>query len=70
MWWCLRWLEGTPDLKGEVLELIQPPYSELSTAWVTIWQKLLGDARAFTLIEELNKAIPKSQGVIARKAGK
>lgn len=69
MWWCLRWLEELPELRGEVLELIQPPYSEATDAWVTIWHKLMTDPRAFPLVDELNKALPKSQGVIARKPG-
>ncbi len=71
IWLCFNWVsrrEQGLELEGIAQDIITPPYNELSQLWSTTWHRLLKTQGGPELKHILDKLMPLTQGVIARKA--
>lgn len=55
------------DLEGAVRDRIQAPYSALMERWASLWQDLLTQPDGLAIKQVLDRFMPKSQVIIARK---
>ncbi|MNF46052.1 bifunctional 2-polyprenyl-6-hydroxyphenol methylase/3-demethylubiquinol 3-O-methyltransferase UbiG [Pseudomonas sp. Irchel s3b6] len=55
------------DLGGAVRDRIQPPYPPLMESWARTWQDLLAQPDGLAIKQLLDRFMPKSQVIIARK---
>ncbi|CAH0127124.1 class I SAM-dependent methyltransferase [Pseudomonas brassicacearum] len=57
------------DLEGAVRDRIQAPYPALMERWASLWQDLLTQPDGLAIKQVLDRFMPKSQVIIARKPG-
>ncbi|WP_434573429.1 class I SAM-dependent methyltransferase [Pseudomonas sp. Z3-6] len=55
------------DLEGAVRDRIQAPYPPLMERWARLWQDLLAQPDGLAIKQGLDRFMPKSQVIIARK---
>ncbi|AXP06126.1 MULTISPECIES: class I SAM-dependent methyltransferase [Pseudomonas] len=55
------------DLEGAVRDRIQAPYPALMERWASLWQGLLAQPDGLAIKQVLDRFMPKSQVIIARK---
>jgi SAM-dependent methyltransferase len=66
MWMCLYWADA-PKQDSATLDQIKPPYPTLLNEWANTWQQLMMMPRGGEVKSRLDKLMPKSQIIIARK---
>ena len=72
MWFCFYWASRPRDEHATdmpTLDQVQPPYADVLTSWAETWQLLMAsdNDHAQSLRHALDRLMPKSQVVIARK---
>lgn len=71
LWMCFYWVcqrALNAPTTGATLDKIQPPYHPLLKQWAATWQMFIGMPESTELKSVLDKFLPKSQIIIARKA--
>jgi 2-polyprenyl-3-methyl-5-hydroxy-6-metoxy-1,4-benzoquinol methylase len=53
--------------EGEAFDLVQPPYPPLLNDWTRIWHQIIKMPESAPLKQALDRALPKSQVIVARK---
>lgn len=70
MWMLIYWasLQATGEsVAGATHDTINPPYPPLLNEWATLWYQLISMPHGPVIRRELDKLLPKSQVIIARK---
>ncbi|WP_178106806.1 class I SAM-dependent methyltransferase [Pseudomonas mangiferae] len=70
LWMCIYWTcakaAGT-DLDGASHDVVQPPYPPLLNDWAKLWHQLIKMPEAEPMKRALDRVLPKSQVIVARK---
>jgi SAM-dependent methyltransferase len=66
LYWACEKAEGR-DLAGAVHDQLLPPYHPLLTAWADLWQGLITLPSGVAVKHALDKVLPKTQIIVARK---
>lgn len=71
LWMSFYWVSQQnlgAEVSGAVLDNIKPPFHPLLDSWATTWQRLIDMPEGQALKEKLDRNMPKTQTIIARKA--
>lgn len=69
-WMMLYWVESANSGQthsGATHDMIRPPYSDLLNQWASLWHTVIKTPNGLKLKESLDKLLPKSQIIIAKK---
>ena len=70
MWTMFYWAwakSNGVELRGESLDVVNPPYPPLLNDWAKVWHTLIQMPEASPLKNALDDLLPKSQIIVARK---
>lgn len=70
IWTMLYWAwarDNGVELRGESLDVVNPPYPPLLNDWAKVWHTLIQIPEASPLKNALDDLLPKSQIIVARK---
>lgn len=70
VWTMLYWAwakSNGVELRGESLDVVNPPYPPLLNDWTRVWHTLIKMPESAQLKQALDELLPKSQVILARK---
>lgn len=70
MWMFMYWViarNAGAELEGASHDIVQPPYPPLLNDWARLWHSLIQMPEAVPMKQALDRLLPKSQVIIARK---
>lgn len=71
MWMLIYWSQlkasGHEPAGGETHDVVHPPYSSLLDDWASLWHRLIQMQEFAPIKQHLDRLLPKSQVIVARK---